>query len=490
MDTITLLKIDDVHMKVMCEPSVKMELSEYFTFQVPGYKFTPAYKQGRWDGKIKLLNLLTGRIYGGLIEHIKEFADARGYRMDIDPDLIPADDIPEDVGYGLAELFKTKYKPRYYQAEAVYHSLKYKRAILLSATSSGKSFIIYLICRYLHRIGKKVLIVVPTTSLVRQMTGDFIDYNNDEAPFKIHQIEGGVDKNVDADVVISTWQSIYKLDKSWFDKFEAIIGDECHSFKAKSLIEIMEKATECEYKLGFTGTLDGEHCNELVLQGLFGKAVRIVDAATLIADGTLAAFKIKALVMDHGPVARKVMKKKDYKEEMDFLVHHPGRNRFIRNLAWNVKGNTLILYEYVEKHGKVLAEMLQKEGKMVLFVSGQDKTDYREEVRKLTELNNNVIVIASYGVFRQGINIVNLDNLIFASPTKSKIRFLQSIGRVLRRGINNTKAILYDIADDLSSSDYINHTLRHFRERIETYAEESFDYTINTIELKDEDLIP
>jgi len=489
MDKITLIKIDDVFMKVNCDPGIRMEMSEYFTFVVPGYKFTPAYKQGRWDGKIKLMNQMTGRLYVGLLNHVMEFAEKFGYGLDIDPSLVDFDKVPEDVGYGLAELFQTKYEPRYYQAEAVYHSLKYKRAILLSATSSGKSFIIYLICRYLHRIGKKVLIVVPTTSLVRQMTGDFIDYNNGEAPFKIHQIEAGVDKNIDADVVISTWQSIYKLDASWFSKFEAVIGDECHSFKAKSLQEIMEKMTECEYKLGFTGTLDGTQCNELTLQGLFGKAIKIIDAATLIEEGTLVDFKIRGILLEYPERWRKIYTKKEYKEEMDYIVQYGPRNRFIRNLAWNLNGNTLILYEYVEKHGKLLAEMLQKEGKMVLFVSGKDKTDYRERVRKLTEENNNVIIVASYGVFRQGINIVNLDNLIFASPSKAKIRVLQSIGRVLRRGISNTKATLYDIGDNLSTKSYVNHTLRHFKERIKTYAEEGFQYSITNIELKDENLV-
>lgn len=487
MERIEVQKIDDVHIKVLCDPGIKMELNEFFTFQVPGWKFMPAAKNG-WDGKIRLFNVMTGRIYYGLIDHIRDFAKARDYHLEIDPGLTDYDKVPEDVAEGLAALFNTKYQPRYYQSEAVYHSLRYKRAILLSATSSGKSFIIYLIVRYLQKLGKKILIVVPTTSLVRQMYTDFIDYNNGEKlPFPVHQIEGGVDKNVKADLIISTWQSIYKQNAKWFSQFEAVIGDECHSFKAKSLTDIMEKMTECEYKLGFTGTLDGTQCNELVLQGLFGKAIRIVDAKTLIEDGTLVDFKIKGIVLSYSTLARKLMKKMGYPEEMNFIETRENRNKFIRNLAWNVKGNTLILYEHVEKHGKPLAEMLKREDKMVLFVSGQDSTDYREEVRRLTEANNNVIIVASYGVFRQGINIVNLDNLIFASPTKSKIRFLQSIGRVLRRGLNNVKATLYDIADDLSSKSWVNHTLRHFQERVRTYAEEGFEYSITTIDLKDDD---
>ncbi|AGR47684.1 RNA-DNA + DNA-DNA helicase [Sinorhizobium phage phiM7] len=488
MDRITLVKVDDVYIQVLADPGLKMELSEYFTFLVPGYKHMPAYKQGKWDGKIKLLNILTGRIYTGLVHKIEEFCAARDYELVIDPALQNIDKIPRDVGDGLAALFETKHKPRWYQNDTVYYALKYKRALFLSATSSGKSFGIYLVARYMVKTEKPVLIIVPTKALVRQMAKDFIDYNNDVEPFTIHQIEGGVDKNIKAEVVISTWQSIYKQPQQWFSRFECIIGDECHEFKAKSLIEIMEKTPECEYKLGFTGTLDGALCNELVLTGLFGRIIPIVDTKTLIADGTLVEFNIKSIVLNYSDRVKKVMRKKDYQTEIDYIVQCAARNRFIRNLAWNLKGNTLILTQFVDKQAKELVDLLKTEGKQVLFVSGKDSTDFREEVRRITEANNNVIIVATYGVFQRGINIINLDNLIFAHPSKGKIRNLQSIGRVLRRGINNTKSTLYDIGDNMASADYQNHAMRHFRARIELYAEEGFDYDILSVDLKDEEI--
>lgn len=487
MDTITLVKIDDVHIKVVCEPGIKYELSEYFTFLVPGYKFMEAYKKGTWDGKIKLLNILTGRIYTGLVHKIGEFCESRGYELVLDPALQNFDKIPRDVGDGLAAMFETKHMPRWYQNDMVYYALKEKRALFLSATSSGKSFGIYLITRYLVKTGKPVLIIVPTKALVRQMANDFIDYNKGNVPFTMHQIEGGVDKNVKAEVTISTWQSIYKQPQQWFSRFEAILGDECHEFKAKSLTEIMEKTPECEYKLGFTGTLDGTQCNELVLTGLFGRVIKIVDTKTLIEDGTLVEFDIKAVVLNYPERVRTVMMKKDYQTEIDFIVQYQTRNKFIRNLAWSLKGNTLILTQFVDKQAKELVELLKKEGKQVLFVSGQDSTDFREEVRKITEANGNVIIVATYGVFQRGINIVNLDNLIFAHPSKGKIRNLQSIGRVLRRGINNTRSTLYDIADNFSSPDYQNHAMRHFRDRINIYNDEGFEYQIINVDIKDED---
>lgn len=484
MTDVVIKKTDDVHIRIHADPGIKMELAAHFTFEVPGYKFMPAYKNGTWDGKIRLFHAMSGQLYTGLVDHVKDFCSVRGYDIMVDPALEP-DEIPEDIGYGLAKHYKTKYEPRYYQADTVHISLSHKRAILLSATSSGKSFSIYLIVRYLQEIGKRILIVVPTTSLVRQMHSDFVDYNNGELPFSVSMIEGTKVKDNTADLVIATWQGIHRLSKDWFDEFDAVIGDECHSFKAKSLIGIMEKCTDCEYKLGFTGTLDGAECNELVLQGLFGKKHHIIDVATLIADGTLVDFKIFGMVLNYPEWVKKALRKSEYKTEMDYIVQQSNRNLLIRNLARKINGNTLILYEYVEKHGSVLYDLLKSDDHIVLFVSGKDSTDYREDVRRITEENDNVIIIASYGVFRQGINIVNIDNLIFASPTKSKIRFMQSIGRVLRRGINNTKSTLYDIADDLSIGSYENHTLRHFRERIKTYAIEGLKYSIINMDIED-----
>ena len=120
----------------------------------------------------------------------------------------------------------------------------------------------------------------------------------------------------------------------------------------------------------------------------------------------------------------------------------------------------------------------------MFFVHGGVATEDRERVREITESENNAIIVASYGTFSTGINIKNLHNVIFASPSKSRIRNLQSIGRVLRKGSNNTKATLYDIADDISHKSRRNYTLNHLIERIKIYNEENFNYDIVNIPLK------
>jgi superfamily II DNA or RNA helicase len=177
-----------------------------------------------------------------------------------------------------------------------------------------------------------------------------------------------------------------------------------------------------------------------------------------------------------------------YQDEIDYLVSSNARNNFIKNLALKIKGNTLILFQLVEKHGKGLHELIRNkaENRDVFFVFGGVDTEEREQVRAITEKSNNAIIVASYGTFSTGINIRNLHNIIFASPSKSRIRNLQSIGRGLRLKDNNSHATLYDISDDLTYNEKENYTLNHFRERINIYSEEDFDYEIHNIELNNE----
>lgn len=485
MENVRVSKVNEVHVRVDADPSTKMELSEHFTFEVPGAKFMPAVRNKVWDGKVRLLNAMTGSIYYGLTGYVKSFCESRGYNFQIDDDVYDIQSVDKDAGSQLATEFNAKYDTRDYQNNAVVHALEHNRALLLSPTASGKSFIIYLLSRYHSQIhNRKVLIIVPTTSLVTQMSSDFSDYNNGNE-LDIHGIMGGVDKNILADYTISTWQSIYKQKKDFFDKFDVVIGDECHLFKAKSLTSIMEKLSNVKYRYGFTGTLDGTQTHKLVLEGLFGPVFEVTQTRKLIEDSTLASFGIKCIVLGYGEGRRKENANRTYQEEIDAIVTHTARNKFIRNLAWSLEGNTLILFQFVEKHGKLLYPMLQKDGKQVHFIHGGVSADDRERVRHIAESTNNNIVLASYGVYSTGVNVVNLDNIIFASPSKSKIRNLQSIGRVLRKGVDNTEATLYDIVDDLQWKNKKNFAVKHFMERINIYSSESFDYKIYNIDLKE-----
>ncbi len=340
---------------------------------------------------------------------------------------------------------------------------------------------IYSLARYYVGQGKNILVVVPTTSLVEQMYKDFEEYGLDAENY-CHKIYSGREKYDDRPIVITTWQSIYKLERKWFERFDVVIGDEAHLFKSKSLIQIMTKLHHAKYRFGFTGTLDGTQTHKWVLEGLFGPSYKVTRTEELMRQGHLSQLDIQCLVLKHAP-----QKFDTYEDEIQYLISHEQRNRFIKNLALDLKGNTLVLFQRVESHGSILYEEINKsagDNRKVFFVHGGVDAEERELVREITERENNAIIVASYGTFSTGINIKKLHNVIFASPSKSRIRNLQSIGRVLRKGKDKVKATLYDIADDCTTKSRRNYTLNHFIERIKIYNEESFNYEIITIQLK------
>jgi superfamily II DNA or RNA helicase len=473
---------DETHMKVVCDPGVAYELNDYFTFDVPGAKFMPAYRNKMWDGKIRLFNVMSCLLYVGLIGYVEKFCSDRDYEFELDAPQYEPEEFSLKEANDFIEKLGPKMKPRDYQMDAFVHAVRSKRALLLSPTASGKSFIIYLIMRY---YSAKTLIIVPTTSLVSQLASDFADYGFD-SDANVHRIFGGQDKQTDRPVTISTWQSIYKLPKSYFDQFDVVIGDEAHLFKAKSMQSIMSKLTGCAFRFGFTGTLDGTQTHKLVLEGLFGPVRKVTTTAELIEKGTIAELTIKAIVLKYPDDIRKLMTKADYKNEMDYLVNCRARNKFIRNLVLSLEGNTLLLFQLVDKHGKVLYNDIKNEAgdRPVFFVSGAVDAEAREEIRRIVESEKSAIVVASYGTFSTGVNIRNLHNVVFASPSKSRVRNLQSIGRGLRKSETKSSVTLYDIADDLTWKSRKNFTLLHFVERVKIYNEEKFNYKVYSVGIK------
>ena len=487
MSHLKILKKNEVYLHVDAEPHVYYELADQFTFDVPGASFSPAYKKKFWDGKIRLFSTQTGDIYVGLLDRIIQFCRDHKYTYEFVESKYYG--LPFEVNEGISkEGVKDymnaicKYSPRDYQIEGVYDALRHNRKLLISPTASGKSLMIYAIVRYFVERKKSILIVVPTTSLVEQMYKDFADYGWDVGSF-CHKIYAGKERETDSQVIITTWQSIYKLPRKYFERFSVVIGDEAHQFKSKSLISIMTKLHQAKYRFGFTGTLDGTQTHKWVLEGLFGPSYKIIKTDELMKKGHVATLDINVLLLKHPP-----NKFETFEDEVQYIITHNRRNNFIKNLALDLKGNTLILYARVEGHGEPLYNLINNsniiESRQVFFVHGGVDTESREQVREITERENNAIIIASYGTFSTGINIKNLHNVIFASPSKSRIRNLQSIGRVLRKGENKTKATLYDIADDISYKSKKNYTLNHLIERIKVYNEENFNYDIVNIPLK------
>jgi superfamily II DNA or RNA helicase len=493
-------RVDDVHVKIRSEDrGILKELSQFFTFTVPGAEHMPAFKKRRWDGKIKLFNIHTQYLPSGLYDYLVKFCHDRGYDLQGYRPLRY-----KEVGVEHIERFFSGFlKPtaggkaleaHKHQLEAVSHAVSSRRCTLLSPTGSGKSLIIYALIRYYLDIipeDKKVLIVVPTTSLVSQMYSDFEDYssaNGWSVEDECHKVTAGKDKlNPDKRVVISTWQSIYNLDRSYFDHFGAVVGDECHLFKSKSLTTLMSKLVSCPHRVGTTGTLDGTKVHKLVIEGMFGPVYQVTSTKDLIDKEILSKFKIDCLLLKYPEEYRKKYKRITYQEEIDLLVRCEARNHFIKDLVSNLKGNTLVLFQYVQKHGIPLHSLIEEsvKGRKVFLIHGATDTDSREEVRKIVEQEEDAVIVASYGTFSTGISIRKLHNIVFASPSKSRVRVLQSIGRQLRKSEFKDIARLYDISDDLHWLSYKNHTLRHHEERLKIYESENFTYKPISINIED-----
>lgn len=493
--TIKITFLNHSFMRIEAERGILREIHEYFSFFAQNYKYLPKYKAGIWDGKIRLFDLNKRTMHCGLIYSLQNFAKKRNYKLIGDDNIIIENNkIPENSGYIIAKKVNATRTPRDYQNAAVVEALTKKRIILLSAVNSGKSFIIYLIARYLMSLKKRILIVVPSISLVVQMKNDFDDYNSkNDTSLSIQCINGGTDKNSNAMIQISTWQNIYNLPKEWFDKFQVVFGDEVHTFKATSLIKFMDKCENCEYRIGTTGTLDDIQVNKMTLIAQFGKIFKGKTSHELIDEGISSTLKIGVLKLNY---PKSELDKFEEKTELIlrrkrsniyflsklFIAENKLRNEFIKKLAWGIDGNTVILIDFVQAHGKILNELLKKEGKIVYFYHGDVSREEREYIRQQAEKNNNVIIVASYGTFQQGINIINLKNLILASPSKSRIRVLQSIGRVLRKGNGINNARVYDLSDNLKYKS-TNILMNHMQKRIEMYDKEQFPHKIIEVKL-------
>lgn len=490
---VTIEKINESYVRVYSEDrGIEQELSEYFTFEVPGAKYMPKYKSGMWDGKVRLYNLQTKMLYIGLVSSVCTFLTESIVTYRLKNFSEKTADLCEKTIENYVKSLKIASKSsllnvRDYQLETIRKAINDKRMVITSPTSSGKSMVIYAVIRWLlDNEYDNILILVPTVGLVNQLYADFEDYssvNNWDVDANIQKIYSGFSKEKSKPIKISTWQSIYKLDKKYFTSIDAVIVDETHLATGSSISSILEKCSNADFKIGLSGTIDKKKMNRLVLTGLFGPIHQVITTKELMDSGRVTKLTIDALLIKYPDEERKLVKGMKYQDEINYLVTHPVRNKFIAKLATKTTGNTLVLFQFVEKHGKVLYDIISKlTDRPVYYISGEVSADERERIR--IELNNhsNAILIASVQTTSTGINIPALDNVIFASPSKSIYRVLQSIGRVLRLKEGKTVARLFDIGDDLSWKKTKNTTLNHLIDRLKIYTNEQFEYKI--IEIK------
>jgi superfamily II DNA or RNA helicase len=392
---VNIEKLDEVYVRIFSDPSIEQELADFFTYEYPGARFTPQYKARLWDGKVRLYDQIRKTLYVGLVSYVEEFCIRNGYEVEFKTPIHKTNNITSDIVEQFAKSLNPygRGKPieiRDYQLDAVQSALDKERTLLLSPTASGKSFIIYTTMRWHVNAGRKCIIIVPTTSLVEQLYTDFEDYssaNGWSVKDACQKLYSGFTKDFTKEVLITTWQSVYLQPKSWFKQFDVIFGDEAHQFKAKSLTTVMEKMDNIRYRIGTTGTLDNKKVHRLVLEGMFGPVHRVTTTKALMDSGRLSNLNIMCVILKYSEEVRKANKNMTYQDEMDFIVSNESRNKFIRNLAIKSEGNTLVLFQYVEKHGKILYDLIKekaKDGRKIFFVYGGTDTSDREAIRHIT----------------------------------------------------------------------------------------------------------
>ena len=514
------IKVDVLNasfIQLHCDESQSQEFSDYFTFDLPEAKYMANFRRGgrsrgRWDGKIRLFDKRSSRLPLGLFSKFKFLCNERQYNTYITSSGRSSNLLQREWSELESANFVASLRPtgangnslvmREDQLNAVTKAIRNRRSLILSPTASGKSLISYVISMWHQSFNprSKGLVIVPRIQLCHQLYKDWCDYslaNGYDAENKLHIIHAGKDKSApNKSVYISTWQSLFELPPEYFLQFDYVIGDEAHEFKAKSLMYIMNCCVNAWDRVGLTGTLDGSKTNKMILEGLFGEVERVITTRELMDKGAIAKLNpIKVLCLKHPQDVCNIFKKTgaSYEDEIQYLISSVSRNKFITNLALSLKGNTLILYQRVEDHGKILYDILKEKTKdnsrKVFFIHGGVDSQDREDARRIVENEENAIIVASFGTFSTGINIRNLHNVIFAAPTKSKIRSLQSIGRGLRIGDAKDNATLFDIADDfrVSEKSRPNFTYTHLEERLKIYISEKFSYKLYNIKLEEQE---
>jgi len=495
---------DESRIRIDTDLDVHRSISDHFTFMAPGYKFSPKYKAGIWDGKIRLYNLMTKTLPQGLLSQLIRYLQSSKVEFTVDKELNPFSGLDlSDISSFIESLNLhargQKIEIKDHQIKAITQALKKKKTLLLSPTSSGKSLILYVYIRYqIEKLGNNVVLMVPTTQLVEQMTEDFKEYsveNGWSVDENVCKVYSGQEKRLDKPLIVSTWQSIYSLAKrnkpllgALIEQTGVLCCDEAHQYKATEILGLCEQFKNSDWKLGVTGTIEDTKVNVLQLTGLFSDPYKVISTKELMEQGIVSDLDINVVLLKYPEhVTKSLTRSFDWDKEINFLISNEHRTRFIAQLASKLDGVTLILFTFIGKHGdhlnRVLTEMNHDNDTVIKYVHGSSDVEDREEVRKMASSGKRMIILASSSLFSTGTNIPAISNIIFAMPSKSSIRIRQSIGRGLRLHESKSSCVVYDIADDLRSDKFINSTYRHMLERLDIYRQDEFDFKIKDIKL-------
>lgn len=498
---IKITKLNESYLKITgIEFDDAKFINDNFSFFAENYRWNPKFKKKQWDGKIRLFNLRNATLPFGCLAKLINLFNNAGFEYELDSELknVGLNVSEKDITDFINEELACDMTLRDYQLAGVIAALKMGKCITVLPTASGKSFCQFTIVNYLLKkeYCEKILLIVPTLSLVDQMQYDFLDYGKNIKNYKdnIHTIYSGKSKQSNAQIYISTWQSLLDIEPEYFEQFDCVLVDEAHLSTGKSITTILHACVNSKFRFGVSGTLQDSKVAKTQLESVIGEIVESVDTKQLIENGTLTPIKIYNLVIKYNKEQQKkftdILKAnkeeiklnaaKKYKLEMDFLSSSKERKKIILNTTNRCDGNTLILFKNIS-YGKELVKLLDKyTERNVYFIYGDISADERERVRLIMEEESNAIIVATLNIFSTGINIKKLKYLIFAQTIKSKIKVLQSIGRVLRKHDSKDEAVLIDIVDNINDK---NFAYKHAVDKLDLYDSEGFKYKIKEINL-------
>jgi len=482
---ISVKYVDEVNVYIDSDEAIQREINGYFKFRVPNYEMLRRQNPRLfyWDGYKHLYNSRKQHLPYGLLEKLYGFCKERKYKLTLDPKILAnKNNVSKKEFKSFIDGLDLPFEPRDYQLEATHNSINKKHLTIESPTASGKSFFLYMFTRWcLEKTKGKVLIIVPTITLTSQMASDFVDYG-----FKdhVHSISGGVDKDDNNSMVYcSTWQSLVDMKEKYFDKFETVILDEVHicasdDATVKKIQKILANITKAHYRIGCTGTLRDGKLNRLQVIGMFGTIFKATGTKELMDRGLLAKLNIKSIFINYPKEIISEVRKLDWQQQLEFMesVDNP-RQQLVVDVAKSQTKNTLVLFRKIEQGRYIEEQLIAKTSKKVYYVDGSVKSTEREDIRKKMEIENNAILVASFGTFSVGCNVKNLHCVIYASSSKSKIRVLQSLGRGLRVHGEESVTTLIDFIDNFG------HFAKHYKERKSYYDSEQFQIKEIEIEL-------
>ena len=486
MKTATIIIRDEVNIKIEgLELDARRALVNAFKYDVPGARYLPAVRLGRWDGKVSYFQL-GGSTYVNLLPEIVpilekfnydiELDDQRTYSTTFDFDHIKEDSFAHKVWPKTHPMAGQPVVLRDYQVEIINAFLGNPQCIQEVATGAGKTLMTAALSLSIEPYGRSI-VIVPNKSLVTQTEADYINLGLDVGVYF------GDRKEIGRTHTICTWQSLNVLMKNtksgvadvtiqdFIEDVVCVMVDEVHMAKADALKTLLTGImARVPIRWGLTGTVPKEPFEFQALKCSLGPVINQLSASELQDRGVLAQCHVNIVqLVDHAEFS-------NYQSELKFLLEEPDRLSAIASLVAHVNdtGNTLVLVDRVAA-GHALIERL---GDQAVFVSGATKAGARQDEYDEIATSTGKIIVATYGVAAVGINIPRIFNLVLLEPGKSFVRVIQSIGRGIRKAEDKDHVQIWDVTSTCKFAK------RHLTKRKVFYRDANYPFSQEKLEWK------